>query len=133
MIHEALRTRLTTVSAVTALVSTRVYPNVLPQNPTLPAVVYQRIDERRETAMGSDPGVVRARVQVSAWAATFTAARGIGEEVRKALQRYRGTPAGSGTEVLDVFIEDIRDMDPELVDGILLHRVDVDVEAIYRE
>lgn len=133
MIHEAIRTRLTAVSAVTALVSTRVYPNLLPQNPTLPALVYQRIDERRENAMGADPGVVRARVQVSAWAQTYTAARGAAEEVRKALQRYRGTPSGSGTEILDAFVEDVRDMDPELVDGILLQRVDVDVEAIYRE
>jgi putative heme degradation protein len=133
MIHEAIRTRLTSVSAVTALVSTRIYPNVLPQSPTLPALVYQRIDEQRETAMSADPGVVRARMQVSAWATTFGAARNAAEEVRKALQRYRGTPSGSGTEVLDVFIEDVRDMDAELVDGALLYRVDVDATMIYRE
>lgn len=133
MIHEAIRTRLTSVSAVTALVGTRVYPGILPQNPKMPAIVYQRIGEVRDSVMGVDSGVVFADVQVSAWATTLTAARDLANEVRKALQRYKGTPSGSGTEILLVLIGDVRDMDPDLVDGLLLQRVDVDLKVSYRE
>ena len=42
-VGKAIRTRLLSVSAVTDLVSTRIYPLTLPQGVTLPAVRYQRV------------------------------------------------------------------------------------------
>jgi hypothetical protein len=115
MIHEALFSRLSGYAGLTALVGARIYPRLLPQNPTYPAVTYDRISAERQSAMGSDSGLVSGRWQVSSWGKTYTDARDIAEQVRKALQRYRGT--SSGTVIQDIFIESENDLPPELVDG----------------
>ena len=43
MIEELLFRHLTRNQALVALVDNRIYPLVLPQNPTIPAIAYQRI------------------------------------------------------------------------------------------
>lgn len=105
--EESLKARLGAVSGVTDLVSTRVYPVKLPQGPTLPAVTYQRISTIKESAMGNDAGISRTRFQVTCWAETYSALKGVSEAVRAALQRFQGT--SGGVEVLDSFLEN--DMD----------------------
>jgi hypothetical protein len=52
--------------------------------------------------MGSDLGHVSATLQVDAYAATYTEARALAEQVRLALQRHRGTSAG--VVIDDVFV-----------------------------
>jgi len=61
----------------------------MPQGVTHPAVTYQLISGPREAAHGSDPGIVHARYQFTAWAATNAAARNVIKQVRLALERYR--------------------------------------------
>lgn len=121
MIHEALFARLSGYAGLTALVATRVYPRQLPQNPTYPAVTYERISADRQSAMGSDSGLVSGRWQVSSWGKTYTDARDAAEQVRKALQRYRGTL--SGTVIQDIFIESENDLPAELVDGETIYQI----------
>ncbi len=81
--------------------------------------------------MGSDPGVARPRFQVSSWAkgtGGFASARAVGDQVRAALQRYRGTLGG--TEILDSFLDDER----HLYDGDLqLFQVSMDFLIWHRE
>lgn len=84
-----LFTRLSTYAGLAALVGSRIYPIIMPQGVTYPAVTYQRIaTEPRESCMVEDVGWARARMQVTAWAETFSAARAIIEQVRGALQRW---------------------------------------------
>lgn len=92
MVESTLYSRLTTFAGLVALVVKRVYPLIIPQGAAYPAVTYQRIStEPREVAMGGDPGIARARIQVTAWANTFDDAKDVGNQVRLALERWNPT------------------------------------------
>lgn len=93
-IEEAIYSRLTAASAVTALVSTRIYPNKIPQEATLPAVAYQRISARRVKAHAAPTGLARVRVQVTCVARTYSEVKGLAVVVRKALEGVIGTVGG---------------------------------------
>jgi hypothetical protein len=115
-------------AGVTAQVSTRSYAVHLPQDVTLPAVVWQRVSTERAHAMTTDPGVVRARFQFVAYASSFDAAKDALDAVRAAISRVRGT-YGS-TEVLDILIEnelDFYDNDADVYSATL------DAMIAYRE
>lgn len=134
-IEDALYTRLQAVSAVTALVSTRIYPTKTEnQNPTSPYVTYELLRTERTSAMGADTGDVRTEVRFHVWAkdsasaAGYDTAKSVASEIRQALQRYRGTSAS--TQVQDVFVIDeftAEDVEPEWS-----HRL-IEFEAIWRE
>ena len=100
----AVRSRLVAHTGTAALIGTRAFFGMLPQNPTLPASVVQQISGPRNHAMGSDVGIFEARVQVKAYAETRAGAKALGEQHRAALQRYRGTSAS--TVVHDSFMVD---------------------------
>lgn len=125
MIEATLYTRLTTFAGLTALVNTRIYPLICPQGVTYPAVVYQRIStEPRESCMVSDAGIARARIQITAWAETFTAAKAIADQVRQALQRWTTTGV-QGTFVIGEY--DLYDEDA------LKYGSAIDVQVVYAE
>ena len=86
----------------------RVYPLVLPQQPTYPAVTYQQISAVRLHEMGQDAGVIRVRVQVNAWGKTYAEARTLAGEVETRLSRFRGVVGG--VTVLDVVLDNEVDM-----------------------
>jgi hypothetical protein len=89
----------------------RVYPLLLPQQPTYPAVTYQQISSVASHAMGQDSPLTRLRVQVNSWGKTYAEARALATEVEARLKRFRGQ-AGSVT-VLDV----LRDNELETIEG----------------
>jgi len=128
LVEEALVARLGSVSALTDLVGTRISPLRAPENEPVPYVVYQRIAGTREVAFGADPGMARARIQVSAWDASYSGVKAVQTQLRLALERWRGTV--NGVEILDTFIEtDLDDYEPEPErHGSLL-----DITVIYRE
>ena len=128
LIEEALFTRLSGFAGLVALVAARIYPVVLPQDVTLPAVSYQRVSGPRTSAMGSDPGLSHPRFEVSAWSEDYLTAKTVKEQIRAALQRWRGTV--SGVVVIDTFLLGERDLyDP----ATLLYHVPVDVVIHHRE
>lgn len=129
--EESLVARLEAVSGVTDLVSTRIYPDKLPQSATLPAITYQRISTIRETAMGNDTGIARARFQVTSFAATYAALKGVTEAVRAALQRFRG--ASGGVTVDDCFLENELDLYSGDEDEAGVYAVAQDFIWIHRE
>jgi hypothetical protein len=77
-------------ATVAGLVGTRMYPQKLPQNPTLPALVYQRIDTRREHAHDGPDQLPRPRMQIAAWASSSATAWDVVNAVRERLDGYRG-------------------------------------------
>lgn len=101
--EQALEDRLTSYAGLTALISTRVYPVVLPQNPTKPAITYQRVGGDREHGMTVDYGLAHPVIQVDVWASTFPSARAVAEQVELALLRYEN--AASTPVILDVLPE----------------------------
>ena len=91
-IDETLFSRLSTFAGLTALIGTvpnvRLYPVIMPEGTTKPAVTYQLISAIREIASEVDPGMVASRYQFTAWATTMTEARNVIKQIRLALERY---------------------------------------------
>lgn len=128
MIEEAINSRLAGYAGLSALVSTRVYPVIAAQGATLPYIVHSRISGVRESAMGSDTGVARTRVQVSSYGSTYSSAKNVAKQARLALQRYSGT-IGSD-EILAIFVENDIDLYEE---DTRLYHVATDYLVSYRE
>ncbi len=73
-----------------ALGHDRIYPLVLPQKCTLPAVVYQRIGSPDELTADGVADLVEGRFQLDSYAATYGEARAMSLAVRLTLSGYRG-------------------------------------------
>ena len=85
----AIRAAILGSAPVTALVGTRVYPMMLPQGPTFPAIVYQRISTVPDMLVDG-PGFAPIRMQLSMWATTCDGARTLADAVVTALHGYHG-------------------------------------------
>lgn len=68
----------------------RVYPLVLPQNPTFPALTHQRVSGVRELTHDGPDGVVWCRLQIDTWASSFVSATQLADAVRRVLDGFRG-------------------------------------------
>jgi hypothetical protein len=86
-----LRTYTLAGVAVAGLVGTRMHARMLPQAPTLPAIVYQRIDTRRLHDLAGPDGLPRARMQVTCWGSTPAVAYSVASVVRERLDGFKGT------------------------------------------
>ena len=95
--------RLTTYADLLSLISTRVYPMILPQKPTLPAVTYQRIDGPREHGMTEEQDMAHLRIQIDSWAETKADAKGVAAEIMNALERW--TDTATSPVILDSFLD----------------------------
>lgn len=129
-IESVLYTRLTTHAGLSALTALRVYPNVLPQNVSYPAISFRRVSSERPSAMGSDIGLVRARFQFDVWAESYDLAPGArtsAEQVRLALQRWSDAGPPVVQEVF--FLNDLDLFEPQTA----LHHVALDFEVNYEE
>jgi hypothetical protein len=67
-VEAAIAARIAAISAVTAIVSGRVYLDLLPQSPTYPAVLVQLVSDPSRYHLRGVVGLKRARVQVDAYA-----------------------------------------------------------------
>ncbi len=76
---------------VSGLIGTRVYPLMMPQGFTLPAVTYQRVSSDREYDLTDGPvGWCWARFQLDCYADSFSGVRELAEAVRQALDWNNG-------------------------------------------
>ena len=84
-IGETIFSALTGDAAVSAIVNTHVYPLVIPQGGTLPAVTYQRIYGAPVNDLAGAGQLIRARVQVDCWATSYSGVRALAGAVYAAL------------------------------------------------
>lgn len=82
--NEALYTRLSGVAGLTALVSTRIYPEVLPENVTFPCIRHEGVSLVPNVAHDGDTGLDIVREQFDVYAATDLAADAIVAQLRAA-------------------------------------------------
>lgn len=89
----ALVAHLKAAPPVAAVVGTRIYPIVLPPNPTLPAITYRTISAPRAYAHSQQRPEARVseRVQLSHWAASYSTAKNLAGTVRTELSGFHGT------------------------------------------
>lgn len=93
-IGELIYSTLTTNTAVAAIVTKRVYPVVIPQKGSFPAVTYQRVSGNRVNGLDGAGELVQARVQVDCWAESYSAVRALADAVSAALTGIGFLPVG---------------------------------------
>ena len=96
---ESLYAHLTNDAAVSALVSTRVYPGVAPADAALPRITYSQIGGQHPQQAGGVAGRRRVVLQINSWAASQNAAESLAEKVRLALAGLQGTLGSGGTTI----------------------------------
>jgi hypothetical protein len=84
VIEQALRAVLVADVGVSAI-TTRVYPNYIPQAPTWPLVVYQKVSGERDHDITGPTGKAHPRFQLECWAETYDEAKSLANAVREAL------------------------------------------------
>lgn len=92
----------------------RLYPLVLPESPTLPAVVYQRVSAPRSYVLNAgDVPYMRARYQYAVWADDYLEAEQTTDVLIAKLEGFRAT-LSSGERVDVVKIEnDLDTFEPD--------------------
>jgi hypothetical protein len=69
-----------------AATNNRVYPLILPQNPTLPAATYTTVG-----TSSISPTLQTIYLQVDLWAASYSAVQTLAAAAKQALHKYAGT------------------------------------------
>lgn len=114
MIDAGLWHLLSTTAAITAICKTRIYPIILPPDPTWPAMTYQIIAATPEPTLDT-AGFQRWRLQFDCWANTYADAASLRAALIRTLNGYQGT-LSDGTllqdaefiQVTDFFADDAR-------------------------
>ena len=70
---------------LTALVSTRIYPDAIPEDQALPAVVYSTESAAPEWCLNNSIAATPYRFRIAAWGTTRTAAKAVGDAIVAAL------------------------------------------------
>ena len=126
IIEEALFSHLSAFAGLTALVGTRIYPMLLPQQATLPAVTFMKVSNPYIRTFGSTIGA-QPRFQFSCWATTYLGAKAVADQIKAALDFYAGTMGGGVVVRAGLVENELDDYDPETkryhvpVDVILWH------------
>lgn len=102
-----LRNALVTTTAVSNLVSSRVYPVLAPASASLPFVTYRRAGIRRQQTLGGPMGVPQVTMELDIYATTYEGARDLADRCRVVLDGYGGT--FDNTEVKQVSLENEQD------------------------
>jgi hypothetical protein len=109
-IETSIYSRLTAYAGVADLVSTRVYPVVMPQNTSFPAITYQTNAREKNPTFGADSTISNKEMRITSWASTYSGAKDLAAEVLAALNRW------SSGDVQEVFHEDEGDTYNEELD-----------------
>jgi hypothetical protein len=116
--EKVIKTVLAAHAGTAALVGTRIYPVLMPQEPTYPCITYRQVDSSRLQGVQTNPGVARIRLQVTGWAKTYEETKSLAEQIRLALERYGSAITGTtiaGVVVYDIFMGSGADAyEPEL-------------------
>ena len=99
-----------TDATLAALVGSRIYPLVRPQNSALPAITYQRISAPRVTSHGGDSGLTNPRYQFNCWSDSYLEARSMAERLEKLFGGQSGMFPGAQASFVD---NDLDDSEPD--------------------
>jgi hypothetical protein len=93
-LEEAVYAYLTSQPALHAKIADRLYPLLLPQKCRLPAVAYTLVSMDRTPALQKDTGYVRATLQFSCHARSYSEAVSVVQSLRGAMQDFSGNMNG---------------------------------------
>jgi len=109
-IESSIYSRLTAYAGVSDLVSTRIYPVVMPQGTTFPAITYQTNTREKNPTFGADSTISSKEMRITSWADTYSEAKDLADEVLGALNRW------TSGDVQEVFHDDEGDTYNEELD-----------------
>ncbi len=130
-IETGLYTELSGNAGVSALVGTRIYPQKLAQDATLPALVYSVISDPRELTLDGPSDFIRARVQVDAWADTYLEAIALSDAVRAAINGENNSLGAQAVQF--VYLDSQADAEPFVEGDTIEYRRTQDYIVIYTE
>jgi hypothetical protein len=132
-ISVAVRAKLTSDSTVTNLVSTRIYPSVLPQNVTLPAIRYETTTSRPASQLSGGAGFATSNVSIDIFGVSHIEAYNVQQAIRESLQDWTGT--SNSVEMVSVQVTNIREdyLAPVDASDVGKYRVDIDVEILHEQ
>jgi hypothetical protein len=97
-------------TAVSALVGTRIYPEIAPDEADLPLIVYT---VRAQDEVAGNAPMTRCTVTANCYAATDVEAESVGAAVRAVLDGFDGN--GTGVQVRQLSLSDYSEVrDPEM-------------------
>ena len=122
--EKVVYTLLTGSSQVTALVGLKIYPGLIPQNTTMPALAYELVSGVDIAPINAQAGgvIMRSRVQISVLARTYAEVKTIQEAVRGALLFKSGLI--SDVQVLAITRELIGSDERDDESGLYMQAVD---------
>lgn len=91
--EQALYAILANDTAVSALVGTRIFPNVIPQDVALPVLAYMRVSGARTNSQTGPSQLARPRFQITCLSRSYSEAKTLAAAVRRALDGYKGAIA----------------------------------------
>lgn len=98
-VESTLYSTLSAAAGVSALVSSRIYPDVVPQEATLPCVAFARLDTLYENTIHSAvPVIETATMEISCMAVTRIAADALCDAVLAAVGAAQFVPVGRRAE-----------------------------------
>ena len=98
-VESTLYSTLSGAAGVTALVSTRIYPDVVPQEATLPCVAFARLDTAYENTIHSAAPILEtATMEISCMATTRVGADALCDAVLAAVGAAQFIPVGRRAE-----------------------------------
>lgn len=127
-IAEALQTYILADATVAGLVGSRMYPAILPQDPTMPAITYQYISGASVISNDGPTGLENPTFQIDHWSSSYSQMDALFEAVRKRINGASGT--FSGVEVQGIFLVRKRDL---YDNDAKLHRRTADYEIWNQE
>lgn len=111
MIEQGIVIFVRTHAPLVALQGTRIYPDALPQEPTLPATVFFSISDPSDYSHGGQSSWKEQRFQFESWAKDPLAAITLKNALRSALGGFKGMMGA--TEVYAAFVENGRTLDDD--------------------
>lgn len=124
-ITEAVKTYLSSISALTAKVSTRIYPEQAPQTPAYPYIVYSKIT-RNDGEINSELGHYYQYFQIDVYAKTYKEIDDIAEIV---ISAFNNKPkiAYSGISIIKGNLNGYRDLPWDKETGVFSNAIDIKI------
>ena len=107
--EEGLLALLAGNAGITAIAGESIFPGMLPEEPTYPAVTCLRISTPEEHTLDGKPSLADPKFQIGCWARTYSQAKQLAAAVRALLDGFIGALGAGGPACQGALIVDHRD------------------------
>ena len=104
-IEEALVAYLLAQPGLTALIGNRLYPDLLEDDTSLPAVVYLNVSDTKDHTLAGQLDLESPVIQFTAYATTKAGAKAVAAQLKTALSDYHGTLSGVPVQYIKLLNE----------------------------